>query len=261
MVFVPLQPMSSYWRYIPLITPAFKEKYYEVDASLIQKRVMLVAIPAIVNLVASLFIASTSLFIFSAICLTFTVSLVLFKEHQIAEKYVNQQILDEYLKNPNPSKLAIHRIQSNLKMAQSLINFPASLTKTDPNGIRLLDPLECHIDVFKLFIKQGFSIKDRFKTKGRYGSVLENVITMKNTDYLEYLLETKKIQPASLDANQQVDLWMGVKSEKVGHLLKKYDFDVNVRGSDNYTPLMQILKEDTLNAQSDQGDARTRLYK
>jgi hypothetical protein len=231
----------TFWRRLPLLTPAVKEDSCEVDHELLSSRINAVGIAAIGAMVASMILVTafpTAIFATHLSCLlVLGISLPL--DMWLAERAADIKAVNEYLNMSYPSKSATFRIQCNFKAAQLLVSKNGDVNKVNQEGNGLLAFCP-NLRVFKLLINYGANIKSLDKHGIPY---FQRAVEDENPVYLEYILKSKKVKPDDFDPTQQVDFWTNLGSIQAGSLLKNYGFNVNVRDKKEYTPLLKIVKE------------------
>ena len=235
----PVSGCWSYFRWVPLISPAVKEGFCEVDHSLIQSRIGKVGLAAIALLVAAFVIASAcpaaSFLIPLPTLLLFLIPL----DSWIAERAANVKAVNEYLDMNYPSRGATFRIQHNLGAARLLVSRNGNLNKLNEEGNHLLGYIP-DLNVFKHLVDHGINLKgiDRYGTP-----FFQQIVEESNPAFLEYVLTQNKVAAADFTPAQQVGLWLHLGNLKAGPMLARHGFDVNVRGDRGFTPLLTLVKD------------------
>lgn len=220
----PKSAPSSYRQYIPLLTPALLKNSCNVNDELLIKRVIVVALPIIFGCaIASTFVGS-----YAALGLL-VIPIVKYLDRRSTERVADQIAVNEYLDLKNePSRDAIFRIQHHLSAVQLLIAKKGDLNRKlalDHSLIRYV----FSIKIFELLIRHGADIK------GIFG----DLVVKKDSRYLEFVLKSGKIKFTDFTPDQQVAFWLGV-DQSAGKLLKQYGFDVNIRNSKGFSPLLRL---------------------
>jgi len=66
--------------------------------------------------------------------------------------------------------------------------------------------------------------------------------------YLQYVLGKGLITPQDFIPLHQLLIWLNIDSKEKAQLLRKYGFDINIRDSQGYTPLLRLIKASSTQA-------------
>ncbi len=237
-------PNKSYWDYfkwVPVINPAVEEYSYTVDSALLASRVSAIAKIAFTLLVASipmyLISAFGSVVLISMAAVTLSLPYI---DSWAAERAADVKAVNEYLQKKDPSINAAKRIKENLSAAQMFVrkkgdpNKPDRLGNTFSRHIKELD-----FDVFKCLVDGGMKLN-----AARMGEIVQ----FSNPRFLEYLLAKKNVTAADFTPDEQVYLWRKLGNQSAAAILALYGFDVNIRDSEGFTPLLAVLECEKLNS-------------
>lgn len=229
----------NHWRWIPLLTPAVKEDYCDVDYSLLSSRIVTVGIAIIATMGSSMLLAASfPIAAINAVPLSVLLFGILPLDSWIAERAANVKAVNEYLNMSYPSKSATSRIQHNFKAAQLLVSKNGDVNKVNEEGDKLLAYVP-DLNIFKLLIDHGVDVKSLDK----YGTpYFQRAVEDENPAYLEYILRSSKAKSTDFDSKQQMHFWKNLGSVKAGYLLKSYGFDINIKDNEGYTPLLRIVE-------------------
>jgi hypothetical protein len=250
----PIPQSTSCWErlpsWVPLVTPAVKSDSCEVDCELLEARVTKLFFFYIGLSAVSL----CSLFVYPAafipIYLTALVSAaVLFTvrllDEWIAKRAANVKAVNEYLTMNYPSEAATQRILYHLSAAQLLVkkSKPGDINKINEVGDSLIGALPGYgskLEVFKLLVDHGADLK---ATNRHRVSAFKTIVEIEDPAHLEYVLKNKKVIPSDFTPDQQVTFWLNVRNSKAIHLLKYYGFNINIKDSKGYTPLLRVVQK------------------
>ena len=223
------------WR---LFTPCIDEILCKPDEKALNFRVFLLATAAFASLIASRALFYFSAFTYPALlipagCLLLgcTAALVasIALTYHVQTYAMDKQAVSDYIATQTPSSSVFEWIRKSPSAAKQLVDQKADLNKQDEKHKNLLEGADT--EVFKLLIDGG----------AHPDNCLDTIVASSSPEALKYVLENKKILPLDWTPQQQVDLWMQVPSAKVGLLLSKHGFDVNIRDDKGYTPLLRLV--------------------
>lgn len=226
----------NFLQFVPLVTPALKKDSYEIDGSLLNWRIGVVASAALAVLVATAIAAPAFIPVIAHLIIVSPVIPLL--DGLIAKRAADVKAVDDFLNDPKASISTIVHISKSLNAAKLLINRDGDLNKI-VDRLRLLDNAY-NLPVFKLLIDNGADIK----ALDRYGTCyFQHCIRDSNTARLEYILKSNKIKPENFTSTQQVNFWQNLGCRKSADLLINHGFDVNSKDDEGYTALLRIVKD------------------
>lgn len=236
---------TSSWhcpRWIPIITPAVNENSCEVDHFLLIARIATIFFTSISFLVVSLLLCPHGMFCVICIISPSLMGLPSI-DWWLANKAANIKAVDEYVKKNAPSTSATYRIIKNLSAAKLLVSEGGDLNKLNEKGQRFFSStyaLGSDMKVFQYFVDQGIDLITKTDSKNK--TIFRSIVERENPEYLRYVLSNNKVKPNDINTDEQVELWINIGSSKTGKILHQYEFNVNVRDKEGFTPLHRLVR-------------------
>lgn len=241
--------IQPYLPLVPLLTPAINRETYQLDDSLLGKRIKCVASVCIAATVVTLFYCP----VIALVGLLWMPIAVLDKK--LSNLAIDKLAVREYLDVVNPSQKCFDRIGSNVNALRSLIEQTDNFYKCTTDGIDLFRYCR-DLETFKFYVDNNFDFAredhhiygyvGRFPDHNFNFTYLQRVVMHMDHTFLHYLVHSGRIAPENFTSEHQFRIWSSLSQVHMAPLLVQAGFNINVRSQFDPTPLQSLLLSDDI---------------